>query len=217
MEIKSGVFGNKKLLLTFLMPSWLSATLAIVIGVGIVVMSIVLTHVGGTVQQSLVGLHNDYSSSSIGISVQTVAGNFAQNSYLNNVLLFLLWGSVGIVVYSIVRSIAKEFSDADELVHELNYVHANRRSLIVSASLRAIVRLLALVAWWVVFYLLTYKLIPYTIAASHVASLNLTNGEAWERCLAAAVGCMLCIQLLTILFRLVMLRLRVFGNPLLYS
>jgi hypothetical protein len=214
MAIKTGASVDRKLLGVFLRPSWLSGLISLLVGVTVIVSTILLTRVGNTVQQSLLGLHNVYNASSVGRSVETVTNNFAQNSDLNNVLLFLMWGSVGLLVYSIVQGVAKELHDADRLLRELEEVPASRSSILHDLFLRAIIRLVSLACWWILLRFTIYELFPYTIAAAHISALNPANAGDWTQTLLAGLGCMLAMHGLTIFLRLTFLRARLFGGDI---
>jgi hypothetical protein len=211
MSIRSETAGSPKLLSVFLLPSWLSGLISALAGVLIIGGTVLLTHIGGTLQQGLLGLNLAYQQSS---GAQTVSNTLAQNTSLNNVLLFVLWGTVGLVVYSIVQNVVHEFSSADKLVHELHYVHADRHKILRAVILRAVIRLAALVAWWLLVRFMAYKLVPYDIAAARLSALHLANATDWVRCILGGAACMLGVHGLTILLRLLLLRPRVFGGEI---
>ncbi len=181
-------------------------------GAVIVIVTVVMTHVGSDVQKSLIGLHNVYLTSSLGANVHTVGNNFGQNTLLNNTLLFILWGTVGLVVYSIVQGAMNELREADKLLHELNYVHANRNAILKSVGLRAAIRLGALLTWWFVLRFIIYRLVPYAVASAHVSAMNLTGSFDWFRSFLAALACALGLHVLVVLTRLIFLRPRLFGE-----
>lgn len=211
MSIRSETAGNSKLLGVFLLPSWMSGLIAALAGILVIGGTVLLTHAGSTLHQGLLGLHLAYQQSS---GAQTVSNTFAQNNSLNNVLLFVLWGAVGLVIYSIVQNMVHEFSSADELVHELHYVHADRRKILRAVGLRATVRLGALLAWWLLVRFMVYKLVPYDIAAARLSALHLTNVSDWARSVLGGAVCMLGVHGLTILLRLLVLRPRLFGGEI---
>jgi hypothetical protein len=200
--------------IAILLPTWLSGLIAITVGVVVTSLAVLLTREGNTVQQSLLGLQHVYVQSSVGSSVQTVGDNFAKNKYLNNVLLFLLWGSAGLVIYSILQSILREFSRANELLRRLDYVNADRHGIIRSVATRTAIRLAAFVCWWLLVRLTIFRVIPYTIAAAHTSALSLADASAWLHTVEAAVGCMLCVHALTVLLRLSLLRVRLLGSDI---
>lgn len=203
---------DARLFVAFLMPSWLSGLIAVAVGVSILGGTIALTHLGGTVQQGLLGLGQAYQGTSIGGEVHSVSTKFTSNSYLNNGLLFVLWGTIGLVVYSIAQSAVNEIRNANELIRELDFVHADRHAMIMNAVLRGVVRFGGLIAWAVLMRYTLYKFIPYTIAAVHNTALRLTSVSDWERSLLATLGCMVCVQILIVLLRLAMMRTRLFGD-----
>lgn len=211
MSIGSKSAGRSELLGVFLSPSWLSGLIAVLAGVLVVIGTVVLTHVSGTLQQGLLGLHLAYQQSS---GAQTVSNTFAQNTTLNNVLLFVLWGAVGLAVYSIVQNVVQELSSADELMHELEYARTNRRDILRAVALRAVIRLGALIAWWLLVRFMIFKLIPYDIASARLSALHLTSASDWTRSILGGTVCMLGVQGLAILLRLLVLRPRLFGNEI---
>lgn len=196
----------------FLRPSWLSAFVAVLVGCGVIGGTILLTHVGGTVRQSLLGLHGAYDKTSFGNSVGALNARLTNSALLNNALLFLLWGSVGLVVYSIVQGGMAELKGANALLRQLKYVNSDRRGILIHAGGRAAVRIVAFGLWWVLLRLLIYKLFPYAIVAAHTTAFHFASPSDWERCVLAAAGCMVSIQGLAALARLSMLRPRLFGR-----
>jgi len=173
-----------------------------------------LSKFDSTVQQGLFGLHSAYQHSSVGVSVQTVGNKFAANAFVNNTLLFLSWGLVGLAVYSVVEGVAHELQSADLLWHELNFLHGRRSALIESVSLRTLVRLLALGACWLLLRLTVYRLTPFAIASAHDTALHPGNPGGWARSLAAGAAIALATHGLTVLLRLAVLRSRLFGNEI---
>lgn len=205
---------DARLLEVFLLPSSMSALICGLFGGLTVFGTIVLTHVGSDVQQSLIGLHNVYLTSSIGANVHTVGNNFGQNAFLNNALLFILWGTIGLVVYSIVQGAMNELREADKLLRELNYVHANRDAIIKNVALRAAIRLGSLLTWWFVLRFIIYKLVPYAIASAHISAANLLGPFDWLRSLLAGFACALGLHVLIVLTRLIFLRPRLIGDSI---
>ncbi len=210
--MQSGAAVDAKLLGIFLRPSWLSGLVSVIVGVAVVSFTVLLTHVGTTVQQSLIGLHSVYNSSSVGHSVQTVTNNFAQNTVLNNILLFLMWGSIGLLVYSIVQGIASELREADRLLRELEQAPASRSSILHNLLIRGAIRLIALICWWLLFRFTFYKLIPHTIGMSHVSAIAPMDTGDWISTILAALGCMVSIHVLTFLLRLIFMRPRLLSS-----
>jgi hypothetical protein len=211
MSINIGALGDKRLFEDLILPSWLSGLLAVTVSILLIGLTVVLTHFGNTVQQSILGLRHVYTQSSIGTKAITVSDNFAGNSALNNVLLFLLWGSIGLMVYSIVQAILTEVKRASNVVQELNYINADRRSILRESLVRETIKLIAFIFFWLLFRYAIFKLAPYTIAVAHTLAIHPTYISAWLRSIYAATLCTLTLHLLTVLLRTTLLRPRIFG------
>jgi hypothetical protein len=121
------------------------------------------------------------------------------------------------VVYSIVQGIATEFKNTDDLIHELAFVHVDRHKVIWEAIVRAIIRLAALVGWWVLAWFLLHKIVPATIASAHVSAYNPKNIHDWLHTALTALICVIGFHGLIVLLRLVVLRPRLTGNSLIDS
>jgi len=215
MAIKNAASADTKLLGIFLTPSWLSGLVSVVCGCLVIGGTIALMHVGTTTRQSILGLHDAYVSGSFGRSVGVVSDRLAQNTTLNNALLFLMWGSVGLVVYSVVQGFANEFKQADELVHELKGIPARSRQSILRAAIgRALIRLIAFVCWWLLVRYGVYHLLPQAITAAHGSALHLTDISDWARSVLAAGEIMLALHILTVLLRLTVFRPRIFDEDI---
>jgi hypothetical protein len=215
MAIKSGVSGDVKLFNAVLVPSWLSGMVVVLASVAIVGGTVLLAHVGYVAHQSLLGLQSLYADSSIGKSVLTVSDNLAQNTSLNNALLFLMWSSVGLVVYSVLQGLLHELKQAGGLLHEIEDAPPpSRGSVLRAATLRAVVRLGALAGWWLLFRFTIYTLLPQVIGAAHFSALHLTYIHGWLRSLLAVAVLIFVLHGLVVLLRLVMLRPRLVGSDI---
>lgn len=214
MAIKVGALGDKRLFEDLLLPSWLSGLVAVTVGILLVGLTVFLTDFGSTVQQSLLGLQHVYTESPVGTKVSTISNNFAGNVYLNNVLLFLLWGTVGLMVYSVVQGIVTEFSRANHIVQEMHYVNANKPEILREAFFHESVKVVAFIAFWLLFRYAIFNLAPLTIANAHTLAGHPGDAGVWGHTLFAALLCVLTMHVLTVLVRLSFLRARVFGTEI---
>jgi hypothetical protein len=208
MDAKTGAASDARLFKSLLLPSFLSGFIAFVTSITLFLFSVILTHFGNTVQQSAFGLQHELAQSSVG----TISANLAGNHYLNDVLLFLLWGSIGLVVFMIVQGLWVELSRASDLAHQLNYINADRGSIVRGAFIRALVKTAAFIAWWVLFRYAIFTVAPYTITAAHTLALHPAALSNWEHGILAFVVCIVVIHILVVLMRLMVLRSRVFGQ-----
>lgn len=215
MALKTGIAGTAREVAVLVMPSWVSGWVAFFISVITVGGTILLTRFGTTAQQSLLGLHSVYGRSSIAGSATSIEQQLDGNTLFNDAVLFILWGSVGLVVYSVVQGLIKELQNTDDLLHEIHYVHADRQNLISGTILRGIIRLAGLAAWWVLAWAMLHKIFPYAIASAHLSADHLASSNDWIHALLGFCYCLLSIQGLTVCARLIVLRPRLTGNAIL--
>lgn len=211
MSIQPGALGDKRLFKDLVLPSWLSGLLAISVSVILIGLTVALTHFSNTVKQSLLGLQHVSTQSSVGAKAIMVSDNFASNAALNNVLIFLLWGSIGLMVFSIVQAILTEVRRANNVIRELNYVNADRRSILREAFMRETIKVIAFVLFWLLVRYAIYTAAPYTIAVAHTLAVHPGEIATWGRIIYAALLCILTLHILTVLLRLTFLRPRMFG------
>lgn len=211
MSFQIGALGDKRLFEDLILPSWLSGFISVTVSILLIGITVVLTHFGNTVQQSILGLSHAYTQSSIGYKAVMVSDNFASNAVLNNVLIFLLWGSVGLMVYSIVQGIVSEVRRANNVIREMNYINADRRTILREALIRETIKVIAFICFWLLLRYMIFKLAPYTIAVSHTLALHPTAMSSWWRSVYVAVLCMFTLHILTVLLRLTLLRPRLFS------
>jgi hypothetical protein len=212
MALRSDGSGTTRLIAVLISPSWASGILTVLIGLLVVGGTILLTRIGGATQQSLLGLHAVYRQSSIGVDSDAVGRHLSSNTLFNNAVLFVLWGSVGLVVYSIVQGMANELKSTDELLHELHYVHVDRHKIVRDAVLRAIIRFMALAAWWILAWFMLHKIFPYAIAAAHTSAFRLADTRDGVRTVLGLAYCLVSVHVLIVLVRLTVLRPRLIGN-----
>jgi hypothetical protein len=217
MALKDGKQGTVKVVVVLLTPSWPSGLFAVLVGLLASGGTIALARLGSATEQSLIGLHSVYRQSSLGASSGIVGQHLSSNTLFNNAVLFVLWGSVGLVVYSIVQGLANEFRNTDDLLHEMKFVHADRSRLVYDTTLRALTRFGALAAWWIVAWTMLHKIFPYTITTAHFSAHNPSDIGRWLQTLLGFAACVLGIHVLTILLRLILLRPRLRSNSILDS
>jgi hypothetical protein len=203
---------DAKLLGVLLRPSISSALIAVTTGTFLIAYPYFSLHAGDFARENIIGLHEAYKRTQIGESADHIGAVLSQSSLLNNLLLFLMWGSVGLVVYLIVQSLLNGLKGADDVVHEFGYVHADWRKIVIATIWRAVVRLSALAAWWIIVRFAIFQLVPFTWSLAHLTAENELSLINWRNSLLAALACMLVLHMLTILLRLTLLRPRLFGS-----
>lgn len=141
-------------------------------------------------------------------SVTTYVGD---NSFLNALPLLLVWAAIGLVVYFFAVALVRSMSQAVELRDELGYVHVSRQDRLREALKHLALRALVVIGWFLFVQITMYVLLPYALAASHIAarsfslqsvgyvllSVGLIYGAVWAH---------------SIFLRLFMLRMRAIGR-----
>jgi hypothetical protein len=212
MPAKTSAISGRGLLGVYLWPSWLSGLVSVTAGLVVVFGTVTLTIFGNTVQQSLVGLHDAYTQNSIIENVQIVTNKIASNTAINNLLLFLMWGLVGLVIYSIVENAARGWNGAEKLLHNLAFFRDKRESILENIFARSLLRILALIGWWILMRLTVYHVIPYAIASAHDTAQKLGSVYSWFTTIALGCLVIICVHGLTVLLRLMVLRTRLFDS-----
>lgn len=203
---------DRRLLIILLLPSYLSSSSALLFMLSLIAFPFLSLRVGSLTRQDLSTLHTIYHQSHFGSAADLIGQHLSQNMIINNVLLFLMWGSVGLVVYLIVQGILNTLKDADNMVNELGYVNADKRQMVTAAIGRAIIRLIALAAWWIVFRLVLFNLAPLAWDTAKIASATTNSINGWSQSIIYAITCALALHCLTVLMRLALLRPRLFSN-----
>ncbi|HEV2402610.1 MAG TPA: hypothetical protein VGS08_00225 [Candidatus Saccharimonadales bacterium] len=197
-----------RLLGTMLQPSWLSGLFCITTTFTIAVGTGLLTRARSDLQQSLLSLHGAYAHSSVNQTTSHITQVLASNQLINNVLLFLFWAVVGLVLYSFAQGLVHELRSGDELIHRLHYVNSNKKSILTDVVLRAAIRLGAVGVLAFLCHQLLYHTLPYVIAASHVATLHPAVTHNWFIGVGALLLAIVGLHAAVVLTRLLVLRPR---------
>jgi hypothetical protein len=195
--------------LAVLTPSWLSGLIAVTIALVVVAMTVIGLHYRSSDFQLLRAAQVE--NQAISYNYQAVNNSFSSNTLLSDLPLLVLWGGVGLVVYSLTMRIVGSYSRAMEFRQELDYVHADRQALIRSAITRALIRLLVLIAWFLYLQFTVHVLLPYVIALAYAGSgsLDLNLWQETFYLIAGVVLLALTIHLHTVALRLALLKTRV--------
>ena len=193
-------------------PSWLSGLVAGFLSLGVVVATIVISNFqGSSLQQEIFEVKAGHASDSV-INFKAVTDNLASNSFISNLPLFLFWAALGVIVYLFATSLWGGLSKAEELREELEYVNAPREKLLKEGFISMLIRMLCLGLWIGYLEVFLKVLLPYALAAAHIAAVNLTSLTGIGYVLLALAVLFVALQIHTVFMRLVWLRLRVFGR-----
>lgn len=133
------------------------------------------------------------------------------NSTLNKILFFVFWMLIGLVVYFFIMSTSHTISEADEAVHELNYIHVRRQQFIHSLEIKLALKT-AVVIGAIVYSIVFVKLFfPFALACIKIATGSITELNGIKYGLIGIVGLSISLHVYVILSRLFLQRLRVFS------
>ncbi len=191
-----------------LLPSWFSAAVAVIVGLLVGIGTVVLTHY----QSSTFRLELLNTQVSQPTAYQSLTDRILSNNFISNLPLLLFWTLVGLVVYLFTSNILAAIRSTAELKSELEYVHVNRHSLLVTAAEHLLVRLVVLVIW--VFFIVFFfnHVLPYCVAAALAGSGSQGSLLNVSYVLLSIVIMTAAVHLHTIFFRLLLLRPRIFSS-----
>jgi len=195
-------------------PSWLSGLIAGVVSLAGVAGTIVVTNYEVSNLRQQVFEAKNSGSPVPGFDYQAITAHIAQNQVISNLPLFLFWAALGVVVYLLAASLWSGLASAEELREEMDYVNAPRQWILRTILIHLTIRLMVLVLWVIYLQVFLKILLPYVLAAAHVAATSsLSFSGIGFALLALAVG-FLAVHVHTVLLRLLLLKVRVFGNDI---
>ena len=195
-----------------LQPSWLSGLVGGFLSFAVVVATVIISNFqGSSLQQEIFEAKAGHTSASV-INFKAVTDNLAANGVISNAPLFLFWAALGVIVYLFATSLWGGLSKAEELREELEYVNAPRKQLLKEGVTSLLIRLLCLGLWLGYLEVFLKIILPYTLAAAHVAAVDLVSLTGIGYVVLAFVVLFVALQLHAVFMRLVWLRLRLFGG-----
>lgn len=202
---------NAKKIWLVLTSSWLSGLAVVVTGLVIVVGTLVIANYqGSSLQQQIFEARQGVGET--GFNLQTITDNLARNTFISNLPLFLFWAGLGVIVYLFATSMWGALAQAEELREELEYVHAPRHQLVQNTLLHLAVRLAVLLLWLGYLQIFLKVLLPYCLAAAHVAATTQARLSGIGYGFLAFMVLLVALQAHVIFLRLVFLRRRLFGS-----
>jgi len=195
-----------------LTPSWLSGLVAIVIG--LVISAGVITAFelhNSSLQQQLITWQSTQPQRALTTPDQTINSN-DRPTLQGSWPLVLLWSLAGLVVYGIAAAIVQSIARAAELEKSLDYVHANRHSMLAETAEHLLLRLTAVIVLVVLAVVFWRQIIPYSITAAHASAADLLSIDGGLYALLAFVLIAVTVHVQTVFLRLALGRARVFSG-----
>lgn len=142
----------------------------------------------------------------------TYYNNIFGNSTLNSILFFVFWMIIGLIVYIFIMILNQGISEADEVAHELNYVHIQKNELLEQISIKLGIRFAVILGIAVYSFLFLKTLLPFSIANLQIVAGSLPNvtgiGYGFIGIFSLALG----LHVFVVLLRLLYLRIRIFSS-----
>ena len=149
-----------------LRPSWLSGLLVVLASAVIVFGAIGLVNYSGSDIKLLVDLQAQQSES-VSNNSQAIDIQYSDNRLVSSIPLFIFWAGVGMIAYSFTMAIFGKLQDAAELSAEMEYVHADKRSMRRQAIEKVLLRALTLAVWLVFIQITLHLILPYSLAVAY--------------------------------------------------
>lgn len=190
-----------------LKPSWLSGVLCVFLGLVVSVGTVVINNYKSSpLRLDIIDYKSSHTLSNI------TSNGILSNTLVKNLPLLLFWVVVGIVVYICAANIMRALSNTAEMKSEMEYVHANKHDIIVSAIEELGFRIGALLAWVVYIVFFFRHIVPYCVDLSLVGAGQLHTVTGYGYVMLSIVVLAVSLHINVILLRLLLLRPRVFGS-----
>jgi len=193
-----------------LAPSWLSGlviVLAALIVSGGAIITFSLNH--SAFKQDLIGWEQGHSNSlSItGQSTQAVSPTLA-----NSWPLILVWAGVGLITYTVAASIVRFVLETIEFRRQLDYVHADRVSMLEVTVEHLATRVVASLMLLMTVLLFVYHLFPDAISAGRTSAADKLSIGGLKYAAFAFIITAICTYFATVFLRLSIGKARVFTS-----
>jgi len=203
---------DRRLLGLLLTPSWLSGLVAVVIGLTISVGVIVAFDAHNSqLQQQLMAWQDTQPQPGLATPGQSLPEN-NRPTLQGSWTLLLLWSLVGLLVYSLVATIIRSFVRAEELRESLDYVNAQRQTILVSTAKHLLLRVIASILLLILAAAFWRQIVPYSIAAAHASDTDLVSLDGSLYALLSFSLIVVSLHVQTILLRMALGRTRVFSG-----
>ncbi len=197
-----------------LSPSWLSGFISIIVGLFIAsgVILTFSTHTSQFQQQLQSWQHAEKPMHPLDTPGQSVVINSNRPTFKGSWSLIVFWSLIGLVVYAIASSIAKSIAEAEAFRESLDYINAQKDSMLKVAAERIVERLVVLGVWALFSYMFIKLVIPYSITAAHASAAEVLSPQGIVFAFLSFIAIALSLHLHAIFLRLYVGKVRVFGG-----
>lgn len=197
-----------------LLPSVSSLLLSLVIALAIVGTAFFLAQIHQNTELNRSILDESHgAASAFSSSYHDFGQRYAGNGIISYLPLFIFWGGVGVLVYSFAANIVSGLKGVAEVGAELEYVHVDKRAVILNAIERLTIRIVVAVLLIVFVQFSLETLLPAAAAVLHVMTTASSTVTIVQYGAAFVLSLLAAWHVLTVLLRLLVLRTRIFYTP----
>lgn len=200
-----------KLLLT---PSWASLLVSIFCAFGLLIGVIFASQYQGTRYQQQVSEIRAKQVNAHYSSEDEEFEGLEGNTFADIVPVLAMWAILGVVIYFLAAGIVQSLQHAAEFKSELGYVNASRNEMLKTAFMHAGIRIVVAILWILFIAFFFNKIIPYGIESALAVSAVGLSPEALLYALLCVAIIGISMHVHAILFRLLMLKPRIFSRAL---
>jgi len=160
-------------------------------------------------KQDLIGWEQSHTDS---LSITGQSTQSVNPTLENSWPLILVWAGVGLLTYTVASSIVRFILESIEFRRELNYVHANRKSMVAVTLEHLFMRLVSAILLLILILLFVYHVLPYAISAAQASAGHALSSTGIRGAVFSFVLTMLCLYFATILLRLSIGKARIFSR-----
>jgi hypothetical protein len=200
---------DKHYLRAVLTPSWLSGLAVILAGLIITGGAILTFSLNNSAfKQDLLGWEQSHTSTGLSVTGQSLTP--VSPTLSNSWPLIIVWALVGVATYVIAASITRFIIETIQFRRQLDYVHANPRTMVENIIEHLAMRLVAVGLLAILVIVFIYRTLPYVIGAGQASAAYAWNLSGARYAATSFILTVLCTYAASILLRLSVGKTRVF-------
>lgn len=197
-----------------LVPSLSSLTVGVLVAlIGIVGTYFAASFLGSYESAQLAAINSGaVSDNQFIVLYQKVYDTIVISNSLGAVALFVVWGLIGMVAYATVAGIVNGLKELDDIKEESGFIHADKQSLYREEAEKFMIRVAALGLFFLAIRFIFATVVPWAQDVTVIAVFETVLVQKVLYIMAAAITLIASMHILTVLLRLLLLRVRLFGE-----
>lgn len=197
-----------------LVPSLSSITFGSLVGLVAIVFAYMAAAFSGSYESAQLAAINAGASSDnqfIGW-YQRVYDTVILSNALGAIALFVVWGVIGMIAYAAVAGVVNGLKEVDDLKEESSFVHADKQSLYREEAEKFIIRVVMVGLLFLAIRAFVAIFVPWAREVTVIAVFESVLLQKVLYLAAVLAGWIAAMHVLTVLLRLLLLRVRLFGE-----